>query len=378
MGVKERVDRLRTFMQEKGIDACVVVDPLNQYYLTGFYAITYSRPIITVILPDKVELIVPALEELHAAESAKVDCLRVYYEHPEKASSAKSAWELLHDVVKAHNVHCVGVEMDVIPAALANRIASAVPKALEDCGPVIAKMRLVKDSQELELIRNAAVLADTGVLTTIKNSLPGVTELEIDAVGNAEILKAAAQRFPGCRVDLFAMSPSGAERTVLPHVFSIPRRLVKGDVVIHSRQVALDGYRAESERTYFVGEASSEYERLFKVMLEAQTAGINAIRAGVTCREVDQAARRVIQEAGFGEHFIHRTGHGLGLGLHEPPYLRFDNDEVLVEGMVVSVEPAFFVPGKGGFRHSDTVIVTATGAEVVTKAPRKFEELVVG
>jgi len=115
---------------------------------------------------------------------------------------------------------------------------------------------------------------------------------------------------------------------------------------------------------------------MFEVMVEAQRAAIEAVRPGATCKEVDEAARRVIREAGYAEYFIHRAGHGLGLSSHEPPYLRFDSDQVLREGMVVSVEPGFYVAGKGGFRHSDTVIVSKGGPEVVTKAPAKLESLI--
>jgi Xaa-Pro dipeptidase len=161
----------------------------------------------------------------------------------------------------------------------------------------------------------------------------------------------------------------------MPHVFSNTRRLEKGDVIIHSRQVALNGYRGESERTCFVGKPSQKQEEMFHLMLEAQLAGLDALRPGVPMKEVDAASRTVFQEAGLGEYFIHRTGHGLGISIHEPPFLRFDEDMLVQEGMVFTVEPAIFIPGLGGFRHSDTAIVTADGIQITTEHPNDLASM---
>ncbi|RLF64249.1 MAG: aminopeptidase P family protein [Thermoplasmata archaeon] len=375
MNVLKRVEALREYMESRDIDASLIIDPLNQYYLTGFYAIIYSRPIMTIITGENTDIIVPALEEEHAKEEAIVDNIHVYYEHPLGEEFPKDPIKILNNILEKHSVRNLGVEVSKIPHSLAEALSKKF--SIKDVGEKIAEMRLIKDKEEIELIEKAAELADIGVKESIMNTRPGMTELEIDAIGTKAILEAAASKHPGARVDLFVMSPSGPERTSMPHVFSISRKVKEGDVIIHSRQVGLLGYRAESERTYFVRKVSKEYAEMFEVMLEAQKKAIESIKPGVTCSQVDHAARSVISEAGYEQYFIHRTGHGLGLSSHEGPYLRFDSEQKLLPGMVVSVEPGFYIPKVGGFRHSDTVVVTDDGKKVLTKVPRDIDSLVV-
>lgn len=371
-----RVKRLREHVFKKGLDFALILNPLNQYYYSGFYALIYSRPILLVVSSDESHLIVPALEELHAREDAKVDHIHVYYEHPEKASEGVNPFDILRKLIVKKGWRRAGVEKDVFPLLLNELLRDAGVVEFEDVAPFIARERLVKDEEELELIRQAGNLVSIGVKESLRAIREGMTEVEIDGIGGLALLKYAGENYPGRRVELFVMSPSGRERSALPHVFSISRKLKRGDIIIHSRQVALDGYRAECERTVFLGEPTEKDKEYFKVMLEAQRAAIEAIRPGVKCKDVDRAARSVIGKAGLGEYANHRTGHGLGLSAHEGPYLRFDAEDILEAGMVVSIEPGFYIPGVGGFRHSDTVIVTPEGCEVITQAPSELEECI--
>lgn len=376
-GVPLRVKRLRERVFKEGLDFALILNPLNQYYYSGFYALIYSRPIILLISHDESHLIVPCLEELHSKEDAKVDRIHVYYEHPEKASEGISPFEILKKVISQKGWRRVGVEKDVLPLSLFELLREAGIVEFKDIGPFIAKERLIKDEEELELIRQAGKLVSLGVVESLKAIREGLTEVEVDGVGGLALLKYAGENYPGRRVELFVMSPSGRERSALPHVFSIARKLKKGDIIIHSRQVALDGYRAECERTVFLGEPTEKDKEYFKIMLESQRAAIEAVKPGVKCKDVDKAARSIIAKAKLAEYAIHRTGHGLGLSAHEGPYLRFDAEDALEVGMVVSIEPGFYIPGVGGFRHSDTVIVTPGGYEVITQAPSELEECIV-
>ncbi len=221
----------------------------------------------------------------------------------------------------------------------------------------------------------AGRLASLGVGASLAALRPGITEIEIDGAGNEAILKEVSAKHPGATLDLFAMSPTGAVRTVMPHIFSNTRAMQTGEVLIHSRQVALNGYRGESERTCFLGKPDARQRDTFQLMLEAQLAGLDALRPGVPMKNVDKASRSVFQKAGVGQYFLHRTGHGLGLSVHEPPFLRFDNDALIEPGMVFTVEPAVFIPGLGGFRHSDTAIVTETGIRITTPHPNDLESM---
>jgi Xaa-Pro dipeptidase len=364
-----RIERFRAFMEEREIALSLITVPDDQYYLSGFKAVVYSRPIDLFITAAETGLVVPALEEVHAREEAAVDQLFVYYEHPEKADGGKSHVEHLDRILgRLRPGSRIGVQAGAIPWALARRFLDAGFQ-LADVGPRIEEMRFIKDDAELEVMMEAGRLASLGVGASLATLRPGISEIDMDGAGNRAILAEVSAKHPGATLDLFAMSPSGPVRTVMPHVFSNTRPIQAGDVIIHSRQVALNGYRGESERTCFVGKPSPRQEDMFHLMLEAQLAGLDALRPGVPMKEVDSASRRVFQKAGLGEYFVHRTGHGLGLSVHEPPFLRFDEDMLVKERMVFTVEPAIFVPGLGGFRHSDTAIVTEGGNRITTEHP---------
>lgn len=159
----------------------------------------------------------------------------------------------------------------------------------------------------------------------------------------------------------------------MPHLYSSTRKFEEGDGVVHSRQVWFNGYRAENERTFFVGKPTEKQKNLLELATEAQRVGMELIRPGIMAKEVDIAAYEVFKKAGYGEFVNHRIGHGLGLSEHEEPYLRFDNDLILQEGMVYTIEPGIYVPGVGGFRHSDTVILTKSGSFAITQHPKTIE-----
>lgn len=362
-------------MEDRRIALCLITQPDDQYYLSGFKAIIYSRPIDLLVTPEAVALVVPALEEVHARDEAGVDELLVYYEHPEKAGGGKSHVEHVDRIVgRLPSRSRLGVQAGAIPWALTQHLLASGFE-LADIGPKIEEMRSIKDDAEIELMIEAGRLASLGVGASLASLAPGVTEIDMDGAGNRAILREVSAKHPGATLDLFAMSPSGPVRTVMPHVFSNTRPIREGDVIIHSRQVALNGYRGESERTCFVGEPSARQVEMFHLMLEAQLAGLDALRPGVPMREVDRASRSVFQRAGLGEYFVHRTGHGLGLSVHEPPFLRFDEDRLVKERMVFTVEPAVFIPGLGGFRHSDTAIVTARGIRITTEYPNDLQSM---
>ena len=264
--------------------------------------------------------------------------------------------------------------MDIMPASLSRHL-EARGLEIKDIGLDIIEMRYIKDADEIELLDEAGRLSDIALEASLKSAGPGISELELDAAGDRVLLEEAARRHPNCYW-LENWTCSGIERTAMPHLYSNTRTLEKGDMVIHSRQVWFQDYRAENERTFFVGKPSSKQLDLFKLAVEAQRAGLETIRPGIPAGAVDLAARKVIDAAGFQDYAVHRIGHGLGLSEHEEPYLRFDNELILQEGMVFSIEPGIYVPGIGGFRHSDTVIITANGGRTITNSPREVQDLI--
>lgn len=363
-----RINRVRGILERDGLDAAVLVSPANIAYLAGFQALIYSRPIYLVVTAGRTELVVPGLEEEHAGHAAGIDQVTVYYEHPEKGKPGENAPDTLANLLQERGVRRVGLEYASAPIALRERLERS-GLTVGDVSPDLIRMRLIKEPGEIDLMRQAAALARIGVMATLEAASPGQSQLSIESIGTNAILEAAPRVTPGATVNLLHFTTSGPE-TSLPHLITTTRRLGRPDLAIHSRQVSVDGERAELERTFAIGEMDAETRRVFDAAEEAQQAAIDAIRPGVPMRDVDTAARKVIQDAGYGEYSIHRTGHGLGIEAHEAPYVRWDVDEPMEVGMVVSIEPGIYVPGLRGARHSDTVVVTADGHETITDAPR--------
>ncbi|MGO1041549.1 M24 family metallopeptidase [Clostridioides difficile] len=371
-----RLERLRKYMNEKNIEITLIFEPDNQFYISGFKAITYSRPIVTVVTQDKIELIVPGLEELHAKEVAKVDNVYVYYEIPEMKEHGISHKHYLDIILNRYPKGItVGIEKDIVSASFSEYITEK-SFAIKDVGSKIFEMRYVKDSREIEFLKIAGYLSDIGIKGSLENVRVGMSELEFDVAGDNALLKYVSENYPDTYIGFANWTCSGIDRTAQPHLDSNTRILQRGDIVIHSRQVWYENYRAENERTFIIGKPTEKQKEVFKIAVEAQQAGLDTIKAGIPARMVDEAARAVVAKYGLELYSNHRIGHGLGLSEHEEPYLRFDNELILEEGMVFSMEPGIYIPGVGGFRHSDTAIVGKNSATIITNYPRSVEELI--
>ena len=376
-----RYERVRREVARAGLDALLVLAPANTYYVSGFRAITYSRPVLAVVA-EQPALIVPELEESHARLRSTIRAIRTYSDTALGGLSGKSTFRLAIDraVEAMRELGLAGRRVGFEPAAFTVEghadLAEAWGGPLVPVTGLIERLRMVKDEDELRLIRIGCELAEVGMRVEVDASVPGATEIAIMARGDAAMLEAAAARHPELHITAGSRPVSG-EKTVLPHSIPSGRRLRPGDVVIHGTGCVVEGYHSEDERTIVVGEPTAEQRRLFELMVRAQQAAVEAIRPGRPCREVDRAARSVIEAAGFGRQFIHRTGHGIGIDIHEAPYFSAGDETVLQPGMVMSVEPGIYVEGVGGFRHSDTVVVTEDGCRVLTSFPRTLGALVV-
>jgi Xaa-Pro dipeptidase len=372
----QRVKNLRNEMSKKNIFVSLVWDPDNQYYLSGFRAISYTRPILLFVYEDKLEYIIPALEELHAKEKSLADIHHVYYEQNNYIGKQVTYHHHFQEIIQSwpKNVK-VGLEKSIVPASVYDdllKIGAEVVSIDKD----IINLRAIKDENEMKWLEEAGWLSDVAITESLKNVKAGISELEFDAIGDYKLLNVAAEKYPNTIVGYENWTCSGIERSVMPHLYSGTRKFQNGDVVIHSRQVWVNGYRAENERTFFIGTPTNEQRYLFDLAIEAQRVGIEMIKPGVLAKDVDIASFEVFAKAGYGDYVNHRIGHGLGLSEHEEPYLRFDNDLILQEGMVYTIEPGVYVPGIGGFRHSDTVILTKNGCKTITNYPRLADDLI--
>jgi len=235
--------------------------------------------------------------------------------------------------------------------------------------PLISKLRQIKDADEIAKLRAAAALGCKlfdHILTFIQ---PGMTEVDVAA----ELEHRA--RLAGAEGMSFQTIVASGERSALPHGHATTAKLPKRGFVTLDFGVLLDGYCSDMTRTIHIGRARAGEREAYDAVLEAQEAGVAAVRSGVTTGNVDEAARSVLRRSGLAEWFTHSTGHGVGLEIHEDPRLATKRTEKLAAGMIVTIEPGIYMPGKFGLRIEDTVLVTRTGCEILTPSTKAWIEL---
>jgi Xaa-Pro dipeptidase len=350
------IDQLRAWLKERGADAAWISDPTSIAYLTGFRADPHERLMGLAIGPNGSVLVVPGLE----AESAKRAA------HGVEVVGWRDGADPYAVAARALGgaARTLAVETSHLTLVVAEnlRTAAAVVEFV-DSGSWVRAMRLRKRPDEIELLQRAAQITDLVTGRIIGSLRPGQSELGVAE----EIASLIGEEGATLSFDTLVQSgPNSAE----PHLRPTDRRLQAGDLVLLDFGAAWQGYKADTTRTVVIGDPSDRQREVHRVVLEAHDAGVAAIRAGVTAGEVDHAARSVIEAAGLGAYFIHRVGHGLGLDGHEDPSLDPGSSQVLEEGMVVTVEPGVYIPGWGGVRIEDDVVVEATGGRLLTLADR--------
>jgi Xaa-Pro dipeptidase len=259
----------------------------------------------------------------------------------------------------------LGVETERMRLLEARYLESALPGAkLLDNNPVMT-MRMHKDAEEIAKMRRAIAIAEAGVTAAIPLMKIGMTELELSAEIGLQTGRAGSE-MPGN--PMVAAGPNGAN----PHATVTDRPLQPGDLLVIDFGAVYQGYCADLTRTFAVGEPTAEGARIHQVTLEANAAGRTAAKPGIIAGEVDRAARKVIEDAGYGKYFTHRTGHGLGTEPHEEPYIYGENPLLLEPGMVFTVEPGIYLAGRAGARVEDDVVITETGADTLSTMPREL------
>jgi Xaa-Pro aminopeptidase len=234
---------------------------------------------------------------------------------------------------------------------------------------IVETLRAIKDATEIDRIRDAARLGSEVMEEAIRLIRPGVTELDIAA----EI--GYRMRRKGASGESFEAIVAAGPRSALPHARPTARRIGKNELVVLDLGAILRHYCSDLTRTVHVGKAPARVRQWYHVVLEAQTAARDALKSGVTCGAIDAAARNVLQQKGLGRYFVHSTGHGIGLEIHEDPRIARDQKTILETGNIVTLEPGVYVEGVGGIRIEDDALVTPRGAEILTTASREFLEL---
>jgi Xaa-Pro aminopeptidase len=340
------------------IDGLLVAPGPSLRYLTGYDPIALER-LTLLVLPGHgaATLVVPELERPGALVAPGVDELAV------------RGW-----LDGADPFAIVAETLDGERWAISDEARGAHVLALQRARPglelepletALPLLRAVKDEDELERLRAAARSADAAFADVVELGFAGRTEIEL-AADLDRLLREHGHERVGFTI--VGSGPNAASS----HHDSGERTIERGDAVVMDFGGVLDGYWSDLTRTVFVGEPTAEQREVYEVVREAQRSAFDAIRPGVTCEAVDRAARSVIEAAGYHERFVHRTGHGIGLDLHEPPYIVEGNETVLQAGMTFSDEPGIYLEGRFGVRIEDQVAVTATGAERLNEASREI------
>ena len=270
----------------------------------------------------------------------------------------------------------IGVEADYLPVAEKKKIRGLLPSGvrLQDAPAIVERARMVKDENELELIRAAVRLGAKLFERALEVLKAGVTEVGLTEVEVAAEMEYAARRAGAEAMSFPTIIASGA-RSALPHGRATQQEIPAGAFVVCDFGVILNGYCSDQTRTVWVGDASDangKARQAYDSVRQAQEAAIAAVTPGVSVAEVDAAARKVLRKAGLGRYFTHSTGHGVGLEIHEAPRVAAGQKEVLRPGMVITIEPGVYFPGKWGIRIEDMVAVTQGGCEVLTPTSKEF------
>ncbi|SOC45210.1 M24 family metallopeptidase [Salinicoccus kekensis] len=360
-----RLNQFISAASDKNTGLIIITDPVNIFYFTGFYADPHERYMSLIIgSAGESYLFVPALDRDAAAEKAKVD-------HIIPISDEEDPFDILGQHLGA-SVHTIGVEMNVMTVAHQNGIQSIYNEAaFVDIQSEINALRVYKSREEVEGLKKAVALIEKVLDKGLETVERGMTEA--DLVAEFEYL----MKKYGASGPSFSTMVLSGEKAALPHGKPDDTKLEDGDfLLIDFGVITYDRYCSDITRTFVIGEADEKQKEIYDIVRRSTQAGVDAVKAGVPLKEFDIAARNVIEEAGYGEYFNNRVGHGLGIEVHEAPSIHHLNEDIAKPGMVFTIEPGIYIPGYGGVRIEEEVYINEDGkAEVLTNYPRDLREI---
>ncbi len=363
----DRMKRLQTRIREQGLQAFLVTAQDSIYYLTGVTYVPLERPFFILVRPDcAASLLVPALDREHLTSAPNVGEVHSYWDYP---SPPGQGWpERLFDLLQ-------GIDRLGIEPTLSQEIASQLVDLHPETLGLVEDLRLVKSENEVAMLRQAAHYADQGMQKILAAAYHSVSEIEIYSQARAvQMMIIKETEFDPLNTSLLTAAWPARLGTQPHGVPRIDDRLEDGPHIALSF-MRVNGYGAECERTFFVTPPTSQMKEMFDLMLEARRRAFAMICPGVPCAVIDRMTNDFLRREGMGDYLLHRTGHGFGLSNHEGPWIAEGSGDVLAKNMLMSIEPGIYIPNLGGFRHSDTVLVTDNGYECLTQAPVDLEKL---
>jgi len=361
--ISSRLSKLSESLRTSGLEALALNAGPSLVYLTGLHFHLSERPVVALFTTDHEPVIIlPELEML------KVSGMPVKaFPYGENPADWDGFFQQAVTFLKLDRKR-IGVEPRQMRLLEFRHIKFGAPKAdFPDASGVVSNLRVRKDADEVAAMRKAVKVAQSALEASIPLIQVGMTEKELASELVVQLLRGGSQsEMP------FAPIVSGGPNSANPHASPSDRKIQPGDLLVVDWGAAVDGYISDLTRTFAVGQVEAEYRKIHQIVLEANEAGRAAGKPGTPCAAVDKASREVIEKAGYGVYFTHRTGHGIGMEGHEEPYMRSDNMELLEPGMAYTVEPGIYLPERNGVRIEDNVVITGTEAECLSDMPREL------
>lgn len=363
-----KLAKLEKLILENELDVVALIPSPNFFWLTGQHKHLMERPTTLIIAPGKKPALVIAGFEVGSL--TKADIPMDAFPFDDDPAHWTDAFRAAGEALGLRSSR-IGVESIHFRFLETQFLRQAVPGCeVVAADALFSRLRLMKSDEEIACMRQAALIAQGALEETLKIVKPGVTEREIAAELVLQMLRLGSD-------SNLAFDPivAGGPNSADPHAAVSDRPLQKGDFLLFDWGARYRGYCSDITRTFGIGELSDEQKKIHRTVVAANRAAVDAARPGVACGSIDAAARKVITDAGYGEYFTHRLGHGLGLEAHEPPYMFGRNEQLLQPGMVFTDEPGIYIPGEGGVRIEDDIAVTADGQMNITDFPRELRIL---
>lgn len=360
--------RLVNILQNRNFAGLALNPGASLYYVTGLHFHLSERPVLVLIAPHKPAMIV--LPEFEAAKIASLPYPVEAFTYAEDPTTWEQAFQSAFRAAE-FEFGRIGVEPRAMRVLELDFMERAAPQVdFVPAEDVTAELRIIKDEDEIMAMRKAVEIAEKALHDALTQFQLGISERELTSELVLQLLRHGSDPdFPF--FPIVASGPNSAN----PHAHPTDRPIREGDLLIVDWGASSRGYFSDITRTFAIGAVAPEFARIAEIVLEANAAGRAVAKPGATAAEVDGAARSVISDAGYGEYFIHRTGHGLGLESHEHPYIRADNPQRLQPGMTFTIEPGIYLPGSAGVRIEDDVVVTPEGVESLVTVSRQLIRL---
>ena len=351
-----RIEKIRSKLNDYEIDALLLVSPVNRQYASGFH----SYDGVVLIMKDGAYLFVDSryIEAAQlTAEGFTVELIDTRNTYKVRVSEA----------LKKHGCTCVGFEDKSMSFAEYNKYSTEIVNLpMKPASALMNELRRTKDEKEIENLIAAQRIAERAFDEVLEIIKPGMTEREVAAELIYRMLRNGAENIS---FDPIVVTGS---KTSMPHGVPGDKKIERGDFITMDFGCVYKGYCSDMTRTVAVGHVSDEMKTVYNIVLEAQLAGIAAAKAGMKGREIDTAARKVIEDAGYRQYFGHGFGHGVGLEIHEDPNAGAVSEAVMEPGAVISAEPGIYLPGRFGVRIEDVIIIKENGCENITKAKKEL------